>query len=63
MNKFKAFLTMSKSLDIIILMIQKNLVPNFLLAAINRLIYLKSGPKLSCNPRNIGLHFYWSVIF
>ena len=63
MSTIGAFLTMSKILDPIFLTIRKNSIPNFLNVAINRLIYLKSGPKLSGNPRHIGFIFDWNVIF
>ena len=63
MSTIGAFLTMSKILDPIFLTIRKNSIPNFLYVAINRLIYLKSGPKLSGNPRHIGFVFDWDVIF
>ena len=63
MSTIGAFLTMSKILDPIFLTIRKNAIPNFLNVAINRLIYLKSGPKLSDNPRHIGFIFDWNVIF
>ena len=63
MSQIGAFLTMSKILDPIFLTIRKNSIPNFLNVAINRLIYLKSGPKLSGNPRHIGFIFDWNVIF
>ena len=63
MSKIRAFLTMSKILDPIFLTIRKNASPNFWYVATNTLIYLKSGPKLSGKWRNIGLIFYWSVIF
>ena len=63
MSTIGAFLTMSKNLDPIFLTIRKDPVPNFLYVTINRLIYLKSGPKLSGNPRHIGFIFDWNVIF
>ena len=53
----------SKIFEPIILTIQKNGFPNFFYIATNRPIYLKSGPKLSYNPSNIGFIFDWSVIF
>ena len=63
MRKIGAVLTMSKILDQIFLTIRKNTILNFGYVAINRLIYLKSGPKLTGNPRHIGFVFDWDVIF
>ena len=54
---------MSKNLDSIILTIRKKGLPYFSYVATNRLIYHKSGPKLSGNPRHIGFIFDWNVIF
>ena len=63
MSQIGEFLTIFKTLDPIILTIRKKSIPNFWYVAINRPIYLKSGPKLSGNPRNIGFIFDWNVIF
>ena len=63
MSKIGAFLTFLKILGPIILPIRKNAPPNFWYVALNRLIYLKSGPKLSGQRRNIEFVFDWDVIF
>ena len=63
MSKIGAFLTFLKILGPIILPIRKNAPPNFWYVALNRLIYLKSGPKLSGQCRNIELIFDWDIIF
>ena len=63
MSKIGAFLTFLKILGPIILPIRKKAPPNFWYVALNRLIYLKSGPKLSGQCRNIEFVFDWDVIF
>ena len=63
MSKIRAFLTFSKILGPIILTIRKNVALNFWYFATNGLIYLKSGPKLSGQSRNIELIFDWDIIF
>ena len=63
MSQIGAFLTMSKILDPIILTIRKNVALNFWYFATNRLIYLKTVPKLSGQYRNIELIFDWDIIF
>ena len=63
MSTIGAFLTISEIWTQFFLTIWKNGLTIFLYVAINRLIYLKSGPKLSGNPRHIGFIFDWNVIF